>query len=199
MTQNFVKMSATNAQVKSAIEQVKKQNGEGKTLEASKALAAKLAEQKPAKAEPREKASKSSTAAPVKSEAKTVPLVAHIPLKERSKYQLRPYLHPSYNAPEWENKEPDLIALKTLYIDDKNNFQLWNAKTAVQLISEWISSDKKLKTFSTSDVEKRFKLFGSGVTDITRNACAKIVKDGKLSKSAADTKKKSYIFQVVRQ
>jgi hypothetical protein len=202
MTSNMIKMSAQDAQVASVINQVKKE-GNGKTLENSKVLAASLKKLDKAEKklkEIRAKVPNKTQKAPVKKEEKIIQLVAHVSPEKRSSYQKRPYLHPSYSAPEWENKESNLIALKTLSIDKEGNFQLWNAKAAVQLIGEWISSDKELQSFNTDDIEKKFKLFGGGVTDISRNACKKLEKDGRLTHSKAKNgKRERYVYHVVRK
>lgn len=166
MSSSILKMSAKNAQASSAIREIKEQKNGG-TLEAS-----------------------------VKASAKLKPFVIRVPKEKRSEYQNRPYLHPSYNALEWAEKEPELIALKTLYIDKTGAFQLWNTKVAESLITDWMRTEK-LKSFTTDDVEKHFKLFGGGVTDITRLACKKLAKDGVLTIAKAQTgKRKHYVYHV---
>lgn len=185
MSSNMLKLSAKKAQVDSVVEEVREQKNGG-TLEASRALAEKLNIVKDSvHAEKRVKAS-----------AKLKPFVIKIPKEKRSEYQNRPYLHPSYNASEWAGKEPELIALKTLYIDKSGAFQLWNTQVAESLILVWIRSEK-LKSFTTDDVEKHFKVFGGGVTDITRLACKKLAKDNVLTIAKAQLgKRKHYVYHV---
>jgi len=180
MTQSVTQMKAVMSEVK------RSSNG---TIDASRALAEKLAAK--AEHEPAVKPAKAQT------KPKAEPFTAKIPVEKRSKYQKRLYLHPSYNAPEWANKEPELIALKTLYIDENGKFQLWTCKVAESLILDWIRASK-LRSFTTSDIEKKFKLFGGGVSDISRSACKKLEKSGVLEISKAKHgKKERYLYEVL--
>jgi hypothetical protein len=173
--------------------EVKKTNNG--TIDASRALAAKLNVVKAFAAKAKPSAVKTAKAEKDK-QAKAEPFTAKIPLEARSRYQKRLYLHPSYNAPEWANKEPELIALKTLYIDERGRFQLWTCKVAESLISDWIKAEK-LKSFTTTDIEKKFKLFGGGVSDISRSACKKLEAQALLEHSKVKHgKKERYLYKV---
>jgi len=157
-----------------------KKNGNGCTSDQSKALAQELKEAQPAKAE-----------------RKKEKLTARIAVSKRNDYQKRKYLHPSYNAPEWADKEPSLIALKTLYIDANGEFHLWNSESSLKLISEWIKAEH-VQEFTTADIMKKFKLFGGGIGDVTRSACNKLKDQGVLSVSKqSHGKKERYLFKVI--
>lgn len=179
------KMSGIIAQVKES------QNGS--KIEQSRALAEALKTSSEQKVEPKVEKPKAE-----KKKAK-VELTIKVEEDKRTPYQKRLYLSPSYASSDYENKLRDVIAKRTLFIDDNKKFQIWNSATAQSLIKSWIESDKELKSFTTRDLIEKFHIFGGGIGDVSRHALKALEKQGLIKIGLAQNgKRKRYLYEVLR-